>query len=136
MTATRLTPEAHPAGTRVLVRNGPSRYADLYEAMVMEWSPAGRVRLSFSGGVEDWREEIPFFVEALPAKQPKADARLVAFDPAPLAALRPFVEAYRDAMVDGAWRDETPVYLTLPLDVWRAAAAAVRQATAGEADHA
>lgn len=50
MAKTRLNPEQHPAGTRLLFR---SLGYPITEVTVVEWSPGGRVKLRESG-VESW----------------------------------------------------------------------------------
>ena len=52
----------HPAGTRVLLRN--QLCGDAYEAVVVEWSLLGRVKLRLQNGTQTWRDSA-YLVEVL-----------------------------------------------------------------------
>ena len=66
MSTQRLTPETAPAGTRVLCRNRQSSRDEMFEATVLEWSAAGRVKLRHDpSGMIEWRETPPLVAEIL-----------------------------------------------------------------------
>jgi len=63
-----INPKNHPAKTRLLLRNQFCG-GDVFEAVVVEWSPLGRVRLRHQNGWTSWLDP-PYLVEVLPPPAP------------------------------------------------------------------
>jgi hypothetical protein len=66
----KITPEAAPVGSRLLVKRRGGSFEDPFEVTVLEWSPSGRaVKWRYDHGGEHWSEDAVRYgvlVEKLP----------------------------------------------------------------------